>query len=114
MAYLCLTLIDPRPGFEQEAQKLLKELDADLASSDGLIMSLVLKDRSNRLGRLSLWDSRHEADQNAGDLHVMAVRSRLHNLSASAEEGLMEVESGHRAEGLRRTLGETHFQLLPR
>jgi hypothetical protein len=100
MACLRLTLIDPRLGFEDEARTLMKELDAGLASRDGFIMSLLVSDGRNRVGRLSLWESKQFADQSAGDLHVMAVRSRLHNISVPAEESLLEVESGHLPERL--------------
>ena len=104
MACLRLTLIEPRLGYEHEARRLLKELDAGLATRDGLIMSMLVSDRRNRIGRVSLWESKPHADRNSGDLHVLAVRSRLKNIASLADESLLEIESGHLPEGMKSLL----------
>ena len=99
MAYLRLTMLQPRPGSETEARELLEELDTSLVGADGLVFSLVMSQESDKLGRVSLWHSKDDANREAVSDHVMSLRSRLRFLSLSTDETLLEVKSGHLPEG---------------
>ena len=65
MAYLRLTMLQPRPGSESEARELLEELDSSLIGADGLVFSLVMSQESSKLGRVSLWHSKDAANREA-------------------------------------------------
>jgi hypothetical protein len=95
VAYLRLTLLQPRPGVEDELKHLLQELDASLAGAPGLLLSFVLSQRNGGLGRVSLWLSKDDANREAASEHVLSLRSRLRYLSLEKEDNLLEVESGH-------------------
>ena len=95
MACLRMTLLRPRPGATADVQALLEELDASLAGSEGLLLSFVTGVESNRLGRVSFWQSKDAANREATRDHVLSLRSRLRFLSAETQEVLMEVKSGH-------------------
>ena len=99
MAYVRLTLLEPQPGAENELRRLLEELDACLADAPGLLLSLVLSQAKGRLGRISLWLSKEEANHEATSPRILALRSRLLFLSLETEEALLEVESGYLPEG---------------
>ena len=93
MAFLRLTLLEPRRGSEDEVLALLEELDGDLAGAPGMMMSLVLHQDARQLGRVSLWQTRDGANREAASAHVLSLRSRLHYLSVTTEERLLEVSS---------------------
>jgi hypothetical protein len=95
MACLRMTLLRPRPGASGDVQALLEELDASLAGCDGLLLSFVTQVESNRLGRISFWQSKEAANREATRDHVLSLRSRLRLLSIDTQEVLMEVRSGH-------------------
>ena len=95
MACLRLTLIEPAPGNEREAQRVMATLDACLARTPGLILSFVTDAGSGRVGRISLWQSKEAANQVALRDDILALRSHLKRLSRSTEETLMELKSGH-------------------
>jgi hypothetical protein len=90
-----VTLLRPRKGAFEEMQRLLDELDESLAATEGLILSFVTQVETDRLGRVSLWHSKEDANRVAGQEHILSVRSRLHRLSLDTQELLMEVKSGH-------------------
>jgi hypothetical protein len=98
MSCLRLTLLEPRPGAEAEVRHVLEDLDAHLADAPGLVLSFVLG-QPERLGRVSLWLSRDDANREATSSHILALRSRLRLLSLSTEEMLLDVESGYLPEG---------------
>jgi hypothetical protein len=98
VAYLRLTMLQPRPGSEVEARELLEELDTSLVGADGLVFSLVMS-QERKLGRVALWHSKDDANREATSDHVMSIRSRLRFLSLSTDETLLEVKSGHLPEG---------------
>jgi hypothetical protein len=112
MAYLRLTLLEPRPGAEAELREVLEDLDASLADAPGLILSFVLS-QGPRLGRASLWLAKDEANREATTPHVLSLRSRLRFLSLATEETLLDVESGFVPEGfgaiLRAAKQPAHF-----
>ena len=100
MACLRLTLIEPAPGNEREAQRIMEELDQSLAGTPGLILSLVTEIESYRLGRVSLWQSKEDANHVALRDDILALRSQLRLLALSTQETLMELKSGHLPEQL--------------
>jgi hypothetical protein len=75
-------------------------LDRCLSGSPGMILSFVTRVESSRLGRISLWQSKDDANQVALRDDILALRSRLRRLALSTEETLMEVSSGHLPQGL--------------
>jgi hypothetical protein len=95
MACLRLTLIEPAPGNEREAQRVMAALDACLARTPGLILSFVTDAGSGRIGRISLWHSKEDANQVALRDDILALRSQLKRLSRTTEETLMDLRSGH-------------------
>ena len=99
MAYVRLTLLEPRPGAEDELRRLLLELDASLAEAPGLLLSLVVSQASGRLGRISLWLSKEEANREATSQRILALRSRLLFLALDTDETLLDVDSGYLPEG---------------
>ena len=99
MAFLRLTLLKPRPESDEEVRRLLEELDAEVAESPGLILSFIAA-REQRLGRVSLWQSKQDANSEALNERTLSLRSQLRILSVEAEESMMEVASGHLPEGL--------------
>ncbi len=100
MACLRLTLIEPAPGNEREAQRVLEALDGCLAGAPGLILSFVTEVESYRMGRISLWLSKDDANQVALRDDILALRSQLRRLSRNTEETLMDLKSGHMPEQL--------------
>jgi hypothetical protein len=95
MACLRLTLIEPAPGNEREAQSVMETLDRCLAGTPGLILSFVTEVEVSRLGRISLWQSKDDANQVALRDDILALRSQLKRLALSTDETLMELKSGH-------------------
>lgn len=95
MACLRLTLIEPTPGNEQEAQRVMEALDGCLAQTPGLILSFVTEVEGSRVGRVSLWNSKEDANQVALRDDILALRSQLRRLSVNTEESLMDLKSGH-------------------
>jgi hypothetical protein len=100
MACLRLTLIEPAPGNEREAQRVMEALDGCLAQAPGLILSFVTKVEGYRMGRISLWHSKEDANQVALRDDILALRSQLRRLSVNTEETLMDLKSGHVPEQL--------------
>lgn len=94
MAYLRLTLLRPRTGSRDEVQGLMEDLDEELSGSDGLLLSFVTQE-GERLGRVSLWHSKDDANREATRERVLSLRSRIRYLSLETQEVLMEVQSGH-------------------
>jgi hypothetical protein len=95
MACLRLTLIEPRPGYRQEAQEVLSLLDEKLARTPGLIFSFVTEIEADRLGRVALWHSKEAANHVALRDDILALRSRLLSLVLTTEETLMDLRSGY-------------------
>ena len=102
MAFMRLTMVRPRPGNEQQVRRLMEELDSDLAASPGFIFSFIIARESRRIGRVSLWRSKEDANREALSPRTLNLMSDLHELSLEAEESMMEVESGHLPEGFSR------------
>ena len=106
MAFMRITLLQPRPGSELELEGLLEELDTSLAGANGMLLSFVLSQpptyavqSAPRVGRVSLWQSKDEANHEAASDHILALRSRIRFHTLATEESLMEVTSGFLPEG---------------
>lgn len=99
MAHLRLTILEPRPGCERQVKELLQELDESLSDAPGLLWSLVLNQGPKRLGRVSLWRDRDDANREANNNHVLSLRSRLRYYSLTTEERLLEASSGYMPAG---------------
>jgi hypothetical protein len=95
MACLRLTLIEPAPGSEIEVERVMEALDRCLANTPGLILSFVTESTGSRLGRVSLWQSREDANQVALRDDILALRAQLRALALNTEEALMDLKSGH-------------------
>jgi hypothetical protein len=78
----------------------MEALDVCLAGSPGMILSFVTDSESTRIGRVSLWHSKDDANQVALRDDILALRSQLRRLSIDTQETLMEVKSGHVPEPL--------------
>jgi hypothetical protein len=73
----------------------MEALDVKLASAPGLILSFVTEIASYRLGRVSVWQSKEDANQVALRDDVLALRSQLRRLALKTDELLMDLKSGH-------------------
>lgn len=85
-----LTLLQPRPGSEGEVADLLSELNDKLAQAPGLLFSTIVAEP--RLGRVSVWASKDDANREAVSDSTLSLRSRLRYLSLAAEESMLEIE----------------------
>lgn len=99
MAFLRLTMLEPRPGCEDQVQRLVEELDSALAGAPEMVFSLVLRQEPRRVGRISLWLSKEGANREAVNSHILSLRSRARYLSVETEERLLEVSSGQMPAG---------------
>ena len=99
MSFLRVTLLEPRPGSEDQVQHLIEELDVALSGAEGMLFSLVLRQEPRRVGRVSFWLTKDGANREAANHHVLSLRARLRFLSVNTEERLLEVKSGHMPEG---------------
>jgi len=77
--YLRISLLVPREGHEAEARRLEEQLLAFLARQPGFIDGylLTVSDDSADLGRVTIWHGEADADHAANLDHVLALRSRL-------------------------------------
>ena len=95
MAYVRFSLLQPRPGEEAAARRVLDDLDSHLAQADGLLLSLVMGGEGDGLGRVAIWRSKAEANREAVSERTLALRSRLQQLTLHTQEHLFELDSGH-------------------
>ncbi len=94
------TVVQPLPGRERKVAALLEEMGAHLAQQPGFIEAYVLGDGEEKdiQGHIRVWSSREAADRAANLVHTIALRARLHGLSApEREERLLEVASERHA-----------------
>lgn len=95
------TVVRPLPGREQKVAELLDELGAYLAQQPGFVAAYELGDEEDKeiQGHISVWSSREAADRAASQVHTIALRARLHTLSApEREERLFEVAAERHAD----------------
>jgi hypothetical protein len=98
MTYVRLTLLKPRPGSEREVRRLLLELDDNLSQAPGQLFSVLLAEGDDQLGRISVWQSKEDANREALSQKTLSLRSRLRYHSLETEERLLE---GHWASAMR-------------
>ena len=98
MAVARITIVQPRPGNEQQVLQLLQELGDFYAQQPGHIAGFVFRfheshhDRHRDFGRIGVWESREAADAAARLTHTEALRSRLNMLlGREHEEWLVDV-----------------------
>jgi hypothetical protein len=95
MAFLRITMLEPKAGREDEVYQLMEELDRSLSGAEGMLFSLVLKSEPRRVGRISLWLTKDGANREATSSHILSLRARLRYLSETTEERLLDVKSGY-------------------
>ena len=78
MAYVRLTLMQPKAGHEAEVARILDDLVAFYKKQRGYIRGYKLRSLdSGELGRFTVWESGEAADHAASAQHVLALRSEL-------------------------------------
>ncbi len=93
MKVIRTTLVTPLQGADDEVVKILGEIGEHMAKQPGFIEAYTFEE-DGKIGRLSMWESREDADHAANQLHTMALRSRMNALTLPArEERLLEIRS---------------------
>lgn len=79
LLYVRLSLAQAKPGNEAAVAKIEDDLMAFFAKQPGYVRGYQITggDSAGRVGRLTLWESDHHADQAAQTPHVLAQRSEL-------------------------------------
>ena len=78
MYYLRISLLVPLEGYEAEVRRLEEDLLAFLALRPGFVDGYLLTaEGSPDVGRVTIWQSEADADHAANQDHVLALRSRL-------------------------------------
>ena len=87
MPWIRLSTFRPTPGSRRDVDRILNRLEEILSQKKGFIMTLhfAVSDESGDMGRFTLWESPHDADQAAADDDVIALRSQLN----------LDVQPGH-------------------
>ncbi len=94
MAVVRFSLMQPRPGCEQEIQQIEDELLAWFTKQKGFIMGFRIgaMSKGGEIGRITLWNAHDDADATATQDHSIALRSRLLRLSSTHQDALFEVK----------------------
>ena len=91
MKVIRTTIVTPRPGAAGDVDSLLKELGQYLSKEPGFIEAYAFKD-DGKLGRVSVWESREDADRSANQVHTIALRARIYALTLpDRQERLAEI-----------------------
>lgn len=79
MAYVRISLMQPKRGQEERVGQLLDDLIEFYEKQPGYITGYRLRphDGSNRVGRIGIWEHQDDAERAATDGHDMALRSEL-------------------------------------
>jgi hypothetical protein len=95
LVYVRMSLVQAKPGNEAAVSKIEDDLMGYFAKQPGYIHGYQITggDSEGRVGRLTLWQSDHDADKAAQTPHVLAQRSELLLLI----EGNMHVEDSWEA-----------------
>ena len=97
MKVIRTTIVTPSQGHESQVADLLKELGDYLSTQPGFIEGYEVRDEE-RLGRISVWASKEQADHAATQVRTIAIRARVHALTQhQRQERLMEVSAEHHA-----------------
>jgi quinol monooxygenase YgiN len=88
MAYVRVSIMQPKPGQEARARELIAQLVAYYEQQPGYVRGYRLDhlDSSGRLGRIGVWVSEQDANHAAQTPHDLALRSELN---------LVVAEGGH-------------------
>ncbi len=79
MAYVRVSLMQPKASRHAEVKELMDELAHFFAKQAGFLEGYGLYSSDALVGRVTVWDSEAAADAAAQSTHVLAVRSRLNN-----------------------------------
>ena len=97
MKIIRTTTVTPRAGYGEEVTSLLKELGGYLAKEPGFIEAYAFSE-DGKLGRVSVWESREDADRAAVQVHTIALRARIYALTLpDRQESLAEVNGEQHA-----------------
>lgn len=79
MAYMRMTLANPRPERRQEVRRHFDELVKLVRVMPGCIDAFVIipHDDSGEIGRVSMWENREAADRAANDQTTMALHAEV-------------------------------------
>ncbi len=92
MKVLRTTIVHPLKGRRDEVSDLLGELGGYLSQQPGFISGYEAKGEDDALWRVSLWDSKKDADRAANQVHTIALRARLNaRTMPDREDHLVEV-----------------------
>jgi len=77
--YVRLSLMQPKSGQDAEVSKILNDLVIFFARQPGYIRGFTLTSpaRDNQIGRLTFWESEHDAENTANTQHVLSLRAEL-------------------------------------
>ncbi len=95
MKVIRTTIVTPREGAAKEVAQLLAQIGEHLSKQPGFVQSYSFEDKNEegyKLGRLSVWGRREDADHAANQMHTLALRSKMNHLLVDAsEEHLLDV-----------------------
>jgi quinol monooxygenase YgiN len=79
MAYVRLTLVQPRAGERDRVEEFLRRLSVLTATQDGCIESYLLhpQPESDEIGRIAIYEDAAAADRAANSDPIMALRSQM-------------------------------------
>ena len=89
MPYVRLSLVTPKPGQEAQAAGLIDELLEHCRRQSGYETGFRLDqfEGDRQLGRITVWEAKHFADDAANTTHDLALRSEL---NLTVEPGSLE------------------------
>ncbi|MSQ25461.1 MAG: hypothetical protein EXR49_04185 [Dehalococcoidia bacterium] len=95
------TIVKPRQGQEQEVASLLLAMGGFLAAQPGFIEGYTLDGlaEGGLLARVTVWQSRDDAERSAALLETMALRAKLQTLvQSNTQELLLDIVSERHAD----------------
>lgn len=77
-----VSLMRPMPGERKNLGKLLDELNDHASKQKGFVTAfhMAAEDDPDNIWRIAIFESSEELDRVATSTHVVALRSRIHNL----------------------------------
>ncbi|MGI8551827.1 MAG: antibiotic biosynthesis monooxygenase [Dehalococcoidia bacterium] len=93
MPYVRIALMEAKAENRAEVQQMQEDLLRYDTSLPGFIDGYLLQDEdgSNRLGRLTMWNRKEDADHAAQQQHHLTVRSEMARLIQVGQTGHIEV-----------------------
>ena len=77
MKVLRTTVVQPLTGHREEVTSLLRNLGGYLSQQPGFIAGYEAEGNDNALWRVSVWQTKEDADHAANHVHTIALRARL-------------------------------------